>query len=131
MRVLAGDIGGTKTLLALLERQPDGGLRVLVRARYESARHPGLGPIVRDFLARPDVAAIDRAGFGVAGPVVDEPAPPPAEPPAEPPPTVTDTVPSAGDASPGVESSLVGLYEVALSVMTTVGITSAMPPASM
>lgn len=71
MRVLAGDIGGTKTLLALLERQPDGGLRVLVRARYESAKHPGLGPIVRDFLARPDVAAPGRAGFGVAGPVVD------------------------------------------------------------
>lgn len=70
MRVLAGDIGGTKTLLALLERGPDG-LRVLVRERYESARHPGLAPIVRDFLARPDLPAIDRAGFGVAGPVVD------------------------------------------------------------
>lgn len=71
MRVLAGDIGGTKTLLAVLERTADGQLVVLARRRYESAAYPGLGPIVRDFLASThhddDVTC---AGFGVAGPVV-------------------------------------------------------------
>lgn len=71
MRVLAGDIGGTKTLLALLDQQPDGGLRVLLRQRYESRDYPGLAPIVRDFLGKPEVTGITHAGFGVAGPVVD------------------------------------------------------------
>lgn len=71
MRVLAGDIGGTKTLLAILERQPDGRLAVLRRERYVSAEHPGLAPIVRDFLAREGVPPVARAGIGVAGPVVD------------------------------------------------------------
>lgn len=69
MRVLAGDIGGTKTLLAILERQPDGSFRALQRERFESGKHVGLAPIVREFLARTDVP-IERAGFGVAGPVV-------------------------------------------------------------
>ncbi|MDC0667489.1 glucokinase [Nannocystis radixulma] len=71
MRVLAGDIGGTKTLLAVLEQRPDGRLDVLTRQRYESASHPGLAPIVRDFLGRAGVPDVARAGFGVAGPVVD------------------------------------------------------------
>lgn len=71
MRVLAGDIGGTKTLLAVLEQRPGGGLDVLTRQRYESARYPGLAPIVRDFLGRTDVPDLARAGFGVAGPVVE------------------------------------------------------------
>ncbi|WP_434414938.1 glucokinase [Nannocystis pusilla] len=71
MRVLAGDIGGTKTLLAVLEQRTDGRLYVLERQRYVSAEHPGLAPIVRDFLARTNVPDITRAGFGVAGPVVD------------------------------------------------------------
>ncbi|MDC0720067.1 glucokinase [Nannocystis bainbridge] len=71
MRVLAGDIGGTKTLLAVLDQRPDGRFEEVVRQRYVSADHPGLGPIVRDFLARADVPDITRAGFGVAGPVVD------------------------------------------------------------
>lgn len=71
MRVLAGDIGGTKTLLAILERQPDGSFRALHRERFESGMHPGLAPIVREFLGREGIPAVERAGFGVAGPVVD------------------------------------------------------------
>src|SRR5690606_17059545 len=59
-----------KTLLAILEQRPDGGLDVVRRHRYVSARWPGLGPIVREFLAAEDPAQITRAGFGVAGPVI-------------------------------------------------------------
>lgn len=69
MRVLAGDIGGTKTLLALLEERQDGRLEVLRRKRYASAEHPGLAPILRDFLAEGGADGATRAGLGVAGPV--------------------------------------------------------------
>jgi glucokinase len=67
MRVLAGDIGGTKTSLALVEI---GARRLSVgrHARYPSGQYAGLEDILADFLAResrpPAVAA-----FGVAGPV--------------------------------------------------------------
>ncbi|HEY8379934.1 MAG TPA: glucokinase, partial [Nannocystis sp.] len=71
MRVLAGDIGGTKTLLAILERTPGGSLVVLERRRYDSRAYPGLGPMLREFLDATDHDRhVTRAGFGVAGPVV-------------------------------------------------------------
>jgi glucokinase len=68
MRILAGDIGGTKTSLAIFEIGPRS--RRLVRTeRYPSAAHSGLEEIVELFLRgeRPPAAA----GFGVAGPVRD------------------------------------------------------------
>jgi glucokinase len=67
--VLAGDIGGTKTLLALAE--PDGeGVRIVREARFESRQYAGLTPIVREFLR--DVSEpIASACFGVAGPVIE------------------------------------------------------------
>jgi glucokinase len=68
VRVLAGDIGGTKTSIAIAEI----GRRTLSIERfqlYESGKHPSLEEILRAFLhgagRRPRVA-----GFGVAGPVV-------------------------------------------------------------
>jgi glucokinase len=67
--VLAGDIGGTKTLLALAE--PEGeAVRIVREARYSSPQYTGLTPIVREFLrdVREPVAS---ACFGVAGPVID------------------------------------------------------------
>ena len=67
MRVLAGDIGGTKTALAVADVGP-ASLTLSRTATYPSTSWPGLEEIVRDFLAgervRPDAAA-----FGVAGPV--------------------------------------------------------------
>jgi glucokinase len=67
VRVLAGDVGGTKTALAIVEI---GGRRCRVGRveRYRSAEHAGLEEIVDRFLAeeRTKPAA---AGFGVAGPV--------------------------------------------------------------
>jgi glucokinase len=66
--ILAGDVGGTKVLLALVERA-GGGLRVVAERRYESGRHDGFSPIMRDFLDREGERPASAA-FGVAGPVV-------------------------------------------------------------
>lgn len=69
--ILAGDVGGTKVALALLE--PAGtGFRIGRRARFATADHDGLEAVARAFLdqgaERPDTAA-----FGVAAPVLDPP----------------------------------------------------------
>jgi len=67
--ILAGDVGGTKTDLALFEEK--GGHLVEKRGRrFESRRYPDLATVLREFLAD-DVAGVERAGFGVPGPVVD------------------------------------------------------------
>ncbi|MGD8861686.1 MAG: glucokinase [Myxococcales bacterium] len=63
MRVLAGDIGGTKTALALFEEE-----RELDSGRFPSAARAGLLEIVREFLGDRE---IDAAVFAVAGPVRD------------------------------------------------------------
>jgi glucokinase len=68
--VLAGDIGGTKTLLALCEVAPDGGLRIVREASFPSGNYRGLEPIVAEFLAAAPAAPIAAAAFGIAGPVV-------------------------------------------------------------
>src|SRR5687767_10200159 len=69
VRVLAGDVGGTKTALSLHEREA-GGWREIAATTFASADHPGLESPAAAFLdaygARPQAAA-----FGVAGPVVD------------------------------------------------------------
>ncbi|MEB3318917.1 MAG: glucokinase [Cyanobacteriota bacterium] len=69
--LLAGDIGGTKTLLSLYRHSP-AGLECLNEARYPSADWRDLAPMVREFLeprtraGQPSPAA---ACFAVAGPV--------------------------------------------------------------
>jgi len=68
MTVLVGDIGGTHTRLALAG-DGEGGRRITRKRRFRSAEHPGLGPIVEDYLAGLD-ARPDRAVFAVACPVV-------------------------------------------------------------
>ena len=69
MRVLAGDIGGTKTWLQLADFVDDR-RRPIAEERYESAAYDGLLPIIREFLhsAAGDVAP-QAACFGIAGPV--------------------------------------------------------------
>ncbi|MEO8189686.1 MAG: glucokinase [Acidobacteriota bacterium] len=69
MRVLAGDIGGTKTAVAIVEI----GARNLSLERsrkYPSGRYGSLEEILRDFL-KSERSVPRVAGFGVAGPVVD------------------------------------------------------------
>ena len=67
--VLAGDIGGTKTNLALFSVQGEKLHSESVRT-FQSKRYSGLLPVLQEFLAGSD-RAIDTASFGIAGPVVD------------------------------------------------------------
>lgn len=66
--LLVGDIGGTKTDLAVVT--PEAGPRApTALAEFPSARYPSLEAIVREFLARAG-RPVTRACFGIAGPVV-------------------------------------------------------------
>ncbi|KPJ99931.1 MAG: glucokinase [Desulfobacterales bacterium SG8_35] len=64
---LAGDIGGTKTILALFSSEK-GPLKPLHEIRYTSSSYPGLDAIIRDFFSQTKASA-QTACFGVAGPV--------------------------------------------------------------
>jgi glucokinase len=66
--LLAGDIGGTTTRLALVSPQ-DGPRKFVAEQEYKSADHAGLQPIVAAFLAATGAKATS-ACFDVAGPVV-------------------------------------------------------------
>ena len=67
--LLAGDIGGTKTNLAIYSIEA--GLHSpLAQATYPSDEYPNLETLARDFLAGVDFPIRD-ASFGVAGPVVN------------------------------------------------------------
>lgn len=63
--ILAGDIGGTKVNLALFD-----GKKKITEKRYESQNFSGLEKILDDFLRDSD-SKVERACFGVAGPVID------------------------------------------------------------
>lgn len=67
--LLAADIGGTKTVLALIARD-DGARLPIHQTTFASGGYPSLEAIVGEFLAGKDVQ-VERATFGVAGPVVD------------------------------------------------------------
>src|SRR5438128_6075961 len=75
MQVLAGDIGGTKTLVAICEVSPPDGrtgavsVDVLVSNRYDSRKFPGIAALCRAFVAEVARPIPRSAGFGVAGPV--------------------------------------------------------------
>jgi Glucokinase len=67
--LLVGDIGGTKTDLAVVD--PVAGLRApIARNRFPSGVYTSLEDITREFLADVD-APVQHAVFAVAGPVVD------------------------------------------------------------
>ena len=66
--LLAGDIGGTKTLLGLYK--PGSGARQpIAQAEFHSANYPGLDEVVREFLGQTNRTA-NFACFDVAGPVL-------------------------------------------------------------
>ena len=65
--LLAGDIGGTKTNLAILS--PGRGLAPLVEASFRSADYPSLESVIDEFLTTSKVR-VQRAVFGIAGPVI-------------------------------------------------------------
>lgn len=67
--LLAGDIGGTKTILAAFSPET-GPRRPVAQAIYPSANYSGLEVMAREFLAEVNLA-VDHACFDVAGPVVE------------------------------------------------------------
>jgi glucokinase len=68
--ILAGDIGGTKTVLALLTKDRDGTWFSLREQSFGSRDFLSFHDILKAFL--PVGVAIDSACFGVAGPVVNQ-----------------------------------------------------------
>ena len=66
--ILAGDIGGTNTRLALFQSDA-GQLRLAVEKIYPSRDYSGLEDIVSDFVGS-QPASVTAACFGIAGPVV-------------------------------------------------------------
>lgn len=75
--ILAGDVGGTKCNLALFEVRL-GALRRVAQRRFESKKYSRFEDIIREFLRQVESGSevgrpkITAAGFGVAGPVIDQ-----------------------------------------------------------
>jgi glucokinase len=67
--ILAGDIGGTHTRIALFQEE-NGRLRMAADHTYPSRDHQGLEEIVSLFRSNRQ-ATVESACFGVAGPVLD------------------------------------------------------------
>jgi glucokinase len=73
--LLAGDIGGTKTNLALYSSQGTARQLPFIEATFPSGNYPSLEAIINQFLSNLNLPeAIDYACFGVAGPVVNRSA---------------------------------------------------------
>lgn len=75
MFLLAGDIGGTKTILRLVEvtevTLTEKTFKTVKEAQYISANFPDLVPMVRGFLAQDEYIKPQLACFAIAGPVVN------------------------------------------------------------
>jgi glucokinase len=73
--LLAGDIGGTKTILRLVEASSSGEtMHTLYEERYPSRDFSDLVPMVQQFLATAKTAKPQKACFAIAGPVVNNTA---------------------------------------------------------
>ncbi len=68
--LLAGDIGGTKTILRLIEETEEPLLRTVYEQRYRSGDFPDLVPIVQQFLTAANTPIPQKACFAIAGPIV-------------------------------------------------------------
>jgi glucokinase len=66
--LLAGDIGGTKTALAVFSEE-QGAHAALAESEVHSADYASLESIAIEFLAKTELK-VERASFGVAGPVI-------------------------------------------------------------
>jgi glucokinase len=73
--LLAGDVGGTKTLLGLFARAPHRPNPIAV-ATFPTTDYDGLVPMIRDFLRQQPGGEplVEAACFGVAGPVLHDTA---------------------------------------------------------
>lgn len=72
--LLAGDIGGTKTILELVELAPTGKLHRLHQETYPSQEYADLVPMIEQFLASAaqtgEMPKPDKACLAIAGPVL-------------------------------------------------------------
>ncbi|MDZ8104300.1 MAG: glucokinase [Nostoc sp. DedQUE12a] len=68
--LLAGDIGGTKTILRLAQTSDSQSLQTIYQESYHSADFPDLVPIVQQFLAKANTSIPEKACFAIAGPIV-------------------------------------------------------------
>jgi glucokinase len=68
--ILAGDIGGTKTNIALFDENGGGARAPLGQKSFPSGAYDSLDAIVAEFVAERKPDRITRACFGIAGPVV-------------------------------------------------------------
>ncbi|WP_455204273.1 glucokinase [Kaarinaea lacus] len=68
MKIIAGDIGGTKTLLQVAEPSGDG-VQVLHEQRYDSNAYSSFSDLLDEFLKHTGTDHIDNCCIGVAGPV--------------------------------------------------------------
>ncbi len=74
--ILAGDIGGTKTLLRLAERNPADQLLVLYEERFAGADYASFSDVLREFLTSAEthldaLPILSSACLAIAGPVRD------------------------------------------------------------
>ena len=70
MRILCGDIGGTKTLLQLIDISATDS-HIIKKQLYASIDYPQFDILIKDFLSTvSNQDSIDTACFGVAGPVI-------------------------------------------------------------
>jgi glucokinase len=69
--VLAADIGGTKTNLAIYAAESAERTALVREASFPSRQYGGLEAVVREFLA-PGGETVRAAVFGIAGPVIDD-----------------------------------------------------------
>jgi glucokinase len=72
--LLAGDIGGTKTILRLVETSESQELRTIAQETYHSGDFPDLVPIVQQFLVKNNAPTPAKACFAIAGPVFNNTA---------------------------------------------------------
>jgi glucokinase len=68
--ILAGDIGGTKTNIALFQEGGAGARTPLAQKSFPSGAYGSLDAIIAEFVAEQKPDRITRACFGIAGPVV-------------------------------------------------------------
>ncbi|MBH8555445.1 glucokinase [Nostocaceae cyanobacterium CENA357] len=72
--LLAGDTGGTKTILRLVETSDSPGLHTICEEVYHSGDFPDLVPMVQQFLLKANTPTPQKACFAIAGPVVNNTA---------------------------------------------------------
>ena len=69
--ILAGDIGGTKTNLALCNLV-DGELEIVVQHQFKSRDYDRFMDLVEDFQEKTSMPKIDALCIGIAGPIINE-----------------------------------------------------------